>query len=85
MIREKERKILSGYLMIVVLFLAEAATIYWFVQELQAISISGIITSAIAMIVVFVLWFGYRAGADLVAWFNEEILDDLRGDKGQKR
>ncbi len=59
MIREKERKILSGYLMIVVLFLAEAATIYWFVQELQAISISGIITSAIAMIVVFVLWFGF--------------------------
>ena len=59
MIREKERKVPSGYLMIVVLFLAEAATIYWFVQEVQALSVGGIIASSTAMTVVFILWFGF--------------------------
>jgi regulator of protease activity HflC (stomatin/prohibitin superfamily) len=59
MIREKERKVPSGYLMIVILFLAEAATIYWFVQELQALSVGGIIASATAMTIVFILWFGF--------------------------
>jgi regulator of protease activity HflC (stomatin/prohibitin superfamily) len=59
MIRENERKVPSGYLMIVVLFLAEAATVYWFVQELQAISVFGIIASSTVMAVVFVFWFGF--------------------------
>jgi len=59
MIRENKRNVPSGYLMIVVLFLAEAATIYWFVQEIQAISVFGIIASSIAMTIVFVLWFGF--------------------------
>jgi regulator of protease activity HflC (stomatin/prohibitin superfamily) len=45
--------------MIVVLFLAEAATVYWFVQELQAISVFGIIASSTVMAVVFVFWFGF--------------------------
>lgn len=59
MIHEKERKALSGYLMIVVLFLAEAAAIYWFVQELMAISLPGIITSSIVMTIIFIFWFGF--------------------------
>jgi len=59
MIRENERKVPSGYLMIVVLFLAEAATVYWFVQELQAISVFGIIASSTVMTIVFVFWFGF--------------------------
>ena len=59
MIREKERKVPSGYVMLIVLFLAEAATIYWFVQEVQALSVAGIIASAIAMTAVFILWFGF--------------------------
>ena len=59
MIRENERKVPSGYLMIVVLFLAEAATVYWFVQELQAISVVGIIASSTVMTIVFVFWFGF--------------------------
>jgi regulator of protease activity HflC (stomatin/prohibitin superfamily) len=45
--------------MLVVLFIAESATIYWFVQELIAISVAGIIASAIAMMLVFILWFGF--------------------------
>lgn len=59
MIREKEKKLASGYLMIVVLLLAEAATIFWFVRELQAVSVAGIIVSSLAMTGVFILWFGF--------------------------
>lgn len=59
MITENERKVPSGYLMLVVLFIVQGATIYWFVRELQAISISGIISSSIVMTIVFILWFGF--------------------------
>ncbi len=59
MIREIERKATSGYLMLVVLFIAEMAMIYWFVQSVQVLSNTGIISSAIAMTLVFILWFGF--------------------------
>jgi regulator of protease activity HflC (stomatin/prohibitin superfamily) len=59
MIRENERTIPSGYLMIVVLFIAEAGSIYWFVQEIQALSVPGIIASSILTTVVLILWFGF--------------------------
>ncbi len=59
MVREIDRKVTSGYLMLVILFIAEAAMIFWFVQALQAFSIAGIISSAIAMALVLVLWFGF--------------------------
>ncbi len=59
MIREKERKVPSGYLMLVLIFLAQSATIYWFVQEVLAISAAGIIASALVMSAVFILWFGF--------------------------
>ena len=59
MIREKERKVLSGYLMVVVIFIAEAAMIYWFISSVQTFSTSGIIWAGICMSLVFVLWFGF--------------------------
>jgi hypothetical protein len=59
MIRENVRKVSSGYLMLVVLFIAEAAMIYWFVQSVQSFTTSGIISAAIGMTLVFVLWFGF--------------------------
>jgi regulator of protease activity HflC (stomatin/prohibitin superfamily) len=59
MIREKKRKVLSGYLMLVVIFLAEAATIYWFVNSVQTFTTAGIISAGIAMSLVFILWFGF--------------------------
>jgi len=59
MTREIIRKVPSGYLMAVVIFIAEAAMIYWFVRSVQTYSMSGIIWAAIAMSLVFVLWFGF--------------------------
>jgi regulator of protease activity HflC (stomatin/prohibitin superfamily) len=59
MIREIEKKALSGYVMIVVLLIAEAAVIYWFVHELRSLSIAGIITSSIVLTIVSVLWVGF--------------------------
>jgi len=59
MIREINRKVPSGYLMLVVLFVVEALLIFWFVNALQAFSIAGIVTSAIAIALGTVLWFGF--------------------------
>ncbi len=59
MIRENERKIPSGYLMLVVLFITEGLTIYWFVSALQAMSTTGIVTSSLVNMLVLVLWFGF--------------------------
>jgi len=59
MIRENIRKVPSGYLMLVVIFIAEAAMIYWFIRSLQTFSTSGIIAAGICMTLVFILWFGF--------------------------
>ncbi|MDH3439299.1 MAG: SPFH domain-containing protein [Gammaproteobacteria bacterium] len=59
MIREKQRQVPSGYPMIVLIILAQAATIYWFVQGVLAISVPTIIAAGIAMTLVFILWFGF--------------------------
>jgi len=59
MIREKQRHVPSGYLMIVLILLAQAATIYWFVQGVLAISVPNIVSAGIAMSLVFILWFGF--------------------------
>ena len=59
MISEQERKVPSGYPVLVVLFLAQAATVYWFVVALRAISVAGIVSSAIAMALVLIMWFGF--------------------------
>lgn len=59
MIRENERKIPSGYLMLVVLFMTEGLTIYWFVSALQAMSTTGIVAASLVNMLVLVLWFGF--------------------------
>ena len=59
MIREIPRKAWSGYLMIVVLLVAEIASIYWFVQEVRLQYVPGILTALLVLSVVTVLWFGF--------------------------
>ena len=34
---------------------------------------------------IFALWFAYRAALDFVVWFNEEILDDFRQNKSDRK
>jgi regulator of protease activity HflC (stomatin/prohibitin superfamily) len=59
MVREIERKALSGYLMIVVLLVLEAVVVYWFVQELKALATTGLIAAAITLVLVSILWVGF--------------------------
>jgi regulator of protease activity HflC (stomatin/prohibitin superfamily) len=59
MIRENIRKVPSGYLMLVVIFIVQAATIYWFVSSVQTFSTSGIIWAGICLTLGFILWFGF--------------------------
>ena len=59
MIREREKKVLSGYIMIVVLLVVESAAIYWFVREVLELSISGMIAAGVVMTLILVFWFGF--------------------------
>ena len=59
MIHEAERKVPSGYLVLLILFVAEAGAIFWFVQALIAVSVPGIVASALTLLVLLVLWFGF--------------------------
>jgi hypothetical protein len=59
MIREKSRDAWSGYTMILVLLIAEAASIYWFVQEVMSQYVPGILFALLVMSVVTILWFGF--------------------------
>ena len=34
---------------------------------------------------VFVAWFAYRAIVDFIVWFNEEIIDDFRRNRHDKK
>ena len=45
--------------MLVVLLLVQAGLIFWFVNALQAYSLVGIISSAIALLLGIVFWFGF--------------------------
>ncbi len=58
MIQEQPRTVPSGYLMLVVLTLAQIGFGYLFVKALQAVSIAGIIGAALASVVVIILWVG---------------------------
>ena len=58
MIREKTKTVSSGYLMIVVLLLAQSVTTYAFFVALQAVSIGGLIVAVLASVVVLVCWVG---------------------------
>jgi regulator of protease activity HflC (stomatin/prohibitin superfamily) len=58
MIREIKRKVLSGYLMIVVLAVAQLGLGYVVDQAIQAQSIATIVSAGIASIIVLVCWGG---------------------------
>ena len=58
MIREKVRKVSSGYLMLVVLFVLQLATGYGIYRAVITESVPGIITAVLAAIVVLILWAG---------------------------
>ncbi|MDJ0907853.1 MAG: SPFH domain-containing protein [Woeseiaceae bacterium] len=58
MIQEQPRTVPSGYLMLVVLALAQIGFGYLFVKALQAVSIAGIIGAALASVIVIILWVG---------------------------
>jgi regulator of protease activity HflC (stomatin/prohibitin superfamily) len=58
MIREQVRKVSSGYLMLVVLVIAQLATVYGIYRAVLAESVPGIITAVIASIVVLIMWAG---------------------------
>ncbi len=58
MIREKTKTVSSGYLMIVVLLVAQFATAYAIFVALRAVSIGGAIVAILAAVVVLVCWAG---------------------------
>jgi regulator of protease activity HflC (stomatin/prohibitin superfamily) len=58
MIQEKTRTVSSGYLMLVVLALAQIGFGYLFFDQLRAMQLGGIIAAALASAVVIVLWVG---------------------------
>jgi hypothetical protein len=58
MIREQVRKVSSGYLMLVVLLVAQLATGYWIYRAVLAESIPGIVSAVLAAIIVLIMWAG---------------------------
>ena len=58
MIREKLKKALSGYLMIVVLIIAQGVSVYWLIEAISAQSIGGTIAAVLSNIFVAILWAG---------------------------
>jgi len=58
MIREKVRNVSSGYLMFVVLAVAQIGFGYMVFVQLREMSVGGIITGVLASIVVIILWAG---------------------------
>ncbi len=59
MIREKVRKVPSGYLVLVVLLVMQLATFYWLVQGAMAQSPAMVIPAVLAAIAVGILWGGF--------------------------
>jgi len=57
-IREKTKTVSSGYLMIVVLLVAQFATAYAIFVALRAVSIGGVVVAILASAVVLVCWVG---------------------------
>ena len=58
MIREKVREVSSGYLMIVVLLLAQGGAIFWMISSIQSQSIAGTISAVLTNILIAILWAG---------------------------
>jgi regulator of protease activity HflC (stomatin/prohibitin superfamily) len=59
MIREKERKVPSGYLMLVVIFVLQLATFYWLYNSILAQSVGMVISAVIVSLIVAILWAGF--------------------------
>lgn len=59
MIQESKRSVPSGYLMLVILAVAQIAFAYAIYKSAVVISIGGIIGSAIATIIIAILWAGF--------------------------
>ena len=58
MIQENARKVQSGYLMLVVLFVAKVGCAYGIFRAVQATSIGGVLTAVVASVIVLILWAG---------------------------
>ena len=58
MIQENARKVPSGYLMLVVLFVAQVGCAYGIFLAVQATSIGGVLTAVVASVIVLILWAG---------------------------
>jgi regulator of protease activity HflC (stomatin/prohibitin superfamily) len=58
MIREQVRKVSSGYLMLLVLFIGQLATGYGIYRAVLAESVPGIVAAVVAAVVVLILWAG---------------------------
>ena len=59
MIRENVRKVPSGYLMLVVLLLAQLAAFYGIFRAIVVMSVPSIITMVIISIIVMIMWAGF--------------------------
>ena len=57
--REIVRKVPSGYLMLVVLLLAQMAAFYGIFRGIVVMSVPGIITMMVVSIVVLIMWAGF--------------------------
>ena len=58
MIREKVRKVSSGYVMLVVLLVAQLATAYWIYRAVLIMSVPQLVAAVLASIVVLIMWAG---------------------------
>jgi regulator of protease activity HflC (stomatin/prohibitin superfamily) len=58
MIREQVRKVSSGYLMLVVLLVAQFATAYWIYRAVVVMSIPQLIAAVLASVIVLIMWAG---------------------------
>jgi hypothetical protein len=59
MVTEQRRSVMSGYGMLVILFLLQGALLFGLVQAIIAASPVGVILAAIASLVTLVMWFGF--------------------------
>ena len=58
MIREQARKVSSGYVMLIVLAVAQLATAYWIYRAALAMSIPGLVSAVIVSLIVLIMWAG---------------------------
>ena len=59
MIREKVRKVPSGYLMLVIILILQLATLFWVLQAAAAQSVPMLLVAIFATLIVGILWAGF--------------------------